>query len=94
MKEKSETKAVRQGGTQPLFMIPQIVNPGSNFLPLVHNAAEVSAGFISHFPSYRPGRQSPPARKINSKNKVSIAVFEGTNLIPERLCGPSACQGI
>lgn len=50
MKERREAKAVSQGGTQPLFMIPQIVNPGSNFLPLVHNAAQVSAGFISHFP--------------------------------------------
>lgn len=93
MKEKREAKAVSQGGTQPLFMIPQIVNPGSNFLPLVHNAAEVSAGFISHFPVIGQADKAP-ARKINSKNKVSIAVFEGTNLIPERLCGPSACQGI
>lgn len=50
MKERREAKALSQGGTQPLFMIPQIVNPGSNFLPLVHNAAQVSAGFILHFP--------------------------------------------
>lgn len=50
MKENAEAKAASQGGTQPLFMIPQIVNPGSNFLPLVHNAAEASAGFISRFP--------------------------------------------
>lgn len=35
-----------------------------------------------------------PGRKINSKNKVSIAVFEGTHPIPVRLCGPSACQGV
>lgn len=49
MKER-EAKAASQGGTQPLFMIPQIVNPGSNFLPLVHGVARASAGFISHFP--------------------------------------------
>lgn len=72
-----------QGGTQPLFMIPQIVNPGSNFLPLVHNIAEVSAGFISHFPVIGQADKAP-AHKINSKNKVSLAVFEGTNVIPER----------
>lgn len=56
MKEKRE--AVSQGGTQPLFMIPQIVNPGSNYLPLVHNRSERRV-YFTFPPRYRPGRQSP-----------------------------------
>ena len=49
-KQRSKHR-VSQGGTKTVFMIPQIVNPGSNFLLLVHTSTnEVSAGFISHFP--------------------------------------------
>lgn len=47
MKDRASS-AVSQGGTKSVFMIPQIVNPGSNFL--VHSANEVNTGFISHFP--------------------------------------------
>ncbi len=48
--ENREANRVSQGGTKTVFMIPQIVNPGSNFLPLVHSTNEVNTGFISHFP--------------------------------------------
>lgn len=40
-RKKTETNTVSQGGTKPVFMIPQIVNPGSNFLLLVHSTNEV-----------------------------------------------------
>lgn len=39
-----------QGGTKTVFMILQIVNPGSNFLLLAHSNYEVNTEFISHFP--------------------------------------------
>lgn len=41
---------VYQGGTKTAFMIPQIVNPGSNFLLLLHCTSEVNTWFILHFP--------------------------------------------
>lgn len=46
--KQSGKHRVSQGGTKTVFMIPQIVNPGSNFL-LVHSTNEVCAKFISHF---------------------------------------------
>lgn len=62
-----------QGGTKTVFMIPQIVNPGSNFLLLVHSTNEVNTGFISHFPRVIDKVDKEQDSKINSKHRASVS---------------------
>ena len=47
---KQRGKRVSQGGTKTVFMILQIVNPASNFLPRVRSSNEVAFFFPPHLP--------------------------------------------
>lgn len=60
-----------QGGTKTVFMIPQIVNPGSNFLLLVHSTNEVNTGFISHFPVLQTRPTKPRLVKLTANTELA-----------------------
>lgn len=47
---------VSQSGTKTTFMMPQIVNPGSNFLLLLHSTSLVNN---SHLPMLKKGPTKP-----------------------------------